>query len=127
MGKIIIADHDRDFREMAIFALRFAGHEAFGASDGGECLRIAKQVKPDLILVEVNMPVIDGYDPCRLLKQDEVTASIPVVLMQSPGQERDAQFGIKECGEDIIFKPIDPDQLTDRVKEWLKRAKKTIP
>ena len=112
---------------MAIFALRFAGHEAFGASDGDECLRIAKRVKPDLILVDVHLPVMDGYETCRLLKQDVVTAAIPVMLMQPPGQEREPQSVIKGCGEDIIIKPINPDRLTDMVNLWLKKAKKAIP
>jgi DNA-binding response OmpR family regulator len=124
MAKIIVADDDRDIRELIIFALRFAGHDAMGAMNGEEVINLAKQNHPELILMDVRMPIMNGYEACKALKADASTASIPVIFLSARGQEADVQAGLKAGGDDYILKPISPDQLTEKVTLILKRAGK---
>ena len=120
MGKILIADGNPDFRELIIFALRFAGYIVSGASSGDECVRMARQFRPDLILMDAHFSDKNGYDACKELKMDDNTASILVILMLEPGMDPKTRAGIGECGVDIMIKPIDPDQLTQKVNSFMK-------
>jgi DNA-binding response OmpR family regulator len=118
--KILIADRDPDFRELIIFSLRFAGYIVLGASSGEECVRAVKQFRPDLILIDANLSGKNGYDACKALKKDDDTASIPVILMLEPRKNSETQAGLEDCGVDVIIKPIDPDQLTQKVNSFMK-------
>ena len=110
LARIIVADHDREFRDLAIFALRFAGHEAVGASDGEECRSLAERTKPDLILMDDNLP-----------RMDVDTGLVRVVLMHSPDQALETHPDDAERGEEIIIKPSDIDQLVRQVNKLLKK------
>ena len=123
MAKILVADDDRDVRELSIFTLRFAGHEVLGASNGEEAINQAKVNNPDLILMDVRMPKMNGYDACKVLKSDPNTSSIPVVFLSARAQESEVQAGLNVGAVDYILKPISPDQLTERVKFHLQKAK----
>jgi CheY-like chemotaxis protein len=110
LSKILIADQNRDFWDLAVFALRFAGHEAVGVSDGEECLRIAKQTKPDLILIDDNLPRLDVD-----------TAAIRVVLMHSTEQHLATHTPGGDGEEEMIIKPVDNiDQLVRQVNSLLR-------
>jgi CheY-like chemotaxis protein len=124
MAKILVADDDRDVRELSIFTLRFAGHEVLGASNGEEAINQAKVNNPDLILMDVRMPKMNGYDACKVLKSDPNTSSIPVVFLSARAQESEVQAGLNVGAVDYILKPISPDQLTEKVKFHLQKAKK---
>jgi CheY-like chemotaxis protein len=123
LAKIIVADNDREFRELAVFALRFAGYKTFGASDGEECCRLSKQTKPDLILIHINLPDMNGYETCKSLKSDLDTASIPVILMATETDKPKAQAGLGESDVTIISKPIGLDQLTEIVHSFIKKGR----
>jgi CheY-like chemotaxis protein len=123
MAKILVADDDRDVRELSIFTLRFAGHEVLGASNGEEAINQAKVNNPDLILMDVRMPKMNGYDACKVLKSDPNTSSIPVVFLSARAQESEVQAGLNVGAVDYILKPISPDQLTEKVKFHLQKAK----
>lgn len=120
MGKILVVSNDRDFRELILFSLRFAGYIDTGTSSGEDCVRVAKQFCPDLILMDVQLPGMNGYLACRAMKLDHDTAPIPVILMMERGENPENQRGIVECGEGIIIKPTDPDQLTRKVISLIK-------
>lgn len=120
MGKILVVSNDRDFLELILFSLRFAGYIDRGSSSGEDCVRVAKQFCPDLILMDVQLPGMNGYLACRVLKLDNETASIPVILMMERGENPDNRGGLDECGEGIIIKPSDPDQLTRKVMSFTK-------
>ena len=122
MAKILVADDDRDVRELSIFTLRFAGHEVLGASNGEEAINQAKLNNPDLILMDVRMPKMNGYDACKVLKSDPNTSSIPVVFLSARAQESEVQAGLNVGAVDYILKPISPDQLTEKVKFHLQKA-----
>jgi CheY-like chemotaxis protein len=119
MAKILIAEDERDIRDLVAFTLRFAGHEVFAASNGEEAVELAPKVNPDLILMDVRMPRMTGYEACKILKADPTLKDIPVVFLSAKGQENEIQQGLASGAEDYLLKPFAPDQLTSRVKAIL--------
>jgi len=116
MAKILIAEDERDIRDLVAFTLRFAGHEVFAASNGEEAVELAPKVNPDLILMDVRMPRMTGYEACKILKEDPNLKDIPVVFLSAKGQENEIQQGLASGAEDYLLKPFAPDQLSSRVK-----------
>ena len=116
MAKILIAEDERDIRDLVAFTLRFAGHEVLVATNGEEAVSMAPQVNPDLILMDVRMPRMTGYEACKILKADPDLKDIPVVFLSAKGQENEIQQGLASGAEDYLLKPFAPDQLTARVK-----------
>ncbi len=121
MAKILIAEDERDIRDLITFTLSYAGYEVIEASNGEEAYALARQTKPNLVLMDVRMPRMTGYDACRALKADEETRDIPVVFLSAKGQESEVQTGLEVGATDYILKPFSPDQLTKRVAEILAR------
>jgi DNA-binding response OmpR family regulator len=116
MAKILIAEDERDIRDLVAFTLRFAGHEVFAASNGQEALEMAPNVSPDLILMDVRMPRMTGYEACKAMKANLDLRDIPVVFLTARGQESEIQQGLEVGAEDYLLKPFAPDQLTARIK-----------
>jgi DNA-binding response OmpR family regulator len=119
MAKILIAEDERDIRDLVAFTLRFAGYEVFVATNGEEAVAMAPQVNPDLVLMDVRMPRMTGYEACRAMKADPDLRDIPVVFLSAKGQESEIQQGLDAGAEDYLLKPFAPDQLTTRVKAIL--------
>jgi DNA-binding response OmpR family regulator len=124
MAKILVADDDREVRELSIFTLRFAGHEVLGASNGEEAIIQAKIHAPDLILMDVRMPKLNGYEACKILKADAILSSIPVIFLSARGDESDVKAGLEAGAVDYIQKPISPDHLVEKVNAQLRKAGK---
>ena len=116
MARILIAEDEPDIRELVAFTLRFAGHEVFATSNGEEALHKASEYIPDIILMDVRMPRITGYDACRAMKADPLLKNIPVVLLSAKGQDSEIQTGLEAGAEEYLLKPFAPDQLTERVR-----------
>jgi CheY-like chemotaxis protein len=119
MAKILIAEDEPDIRDLLAFTLRFAGHEVFAATNGEEAVELAPQVNPDLVLMDVRMPRMTGYEACRMLKANPALKDIPVVFLSAKGQESEIQQGLEAGAEEYLLKPFAPDQLTNRVKAIL--------
>jgi CheY-like chemotaxis protein len=124
MAKILIAEDERDIRELITFTLRYAGHEVTQAANGEEALALAKQTTPELILMDVRMPKMTGYEACRHIKADDALKNIPVIFLSAKGQEAEIQTGLEVGASDYILKPFAPDQLIKRVSEILTANKK---
>jgi DNA-binding response OmpR family regulator len=121
MAKILVAEDERDIRDLIGFTLRYAGHEVVQASNGEEAYALTLQEKPQLVLMDVRMPRMTGYDACRALKANDETKDIPIVFLSAKGQESEVQTGLEAGAVDYILKPFSPDQLTKRVGEILDR------
>jgi CheY-like chemotaxis protein len=121
MPKILIAEDEPDIRELVAFTLRFAGYEVVITSNGAEAVQMATRELPDLILMDVRMPRMTGYDACRIMKADENLKHIPVVFLSAKGQESEIQTGLEAGAEEYLLKPFAPDQLTDRVRSILSK------
>jgi DNA-binding response OmpR family regulator len=121
MARILIAEDERDIRDLITFTLKFSGHDVFAAANGEEALNMAKQLLPDIILMDVRMPRMTGYEACAAMKADPTVAHIPVVFLSAKGQESEVQTGIELGAVEYILKPFAPDQLTERVRVLLKQ------
>jgi CheY-like chemotaxis protein len=119
MARILIAEDEPDIRDLVAFTLRFAGHEVTPTSNGEEAFQQASVVMPDLILMDVRMPKMTGYEACRAMKADPALKDIPVVFLSAKGQDTEIQTGMEVGAEEYLLKPFAPDQLTQRVKEIL--------
>lgn len=119
MAKILIAEDERDIRDLIIFTLRFSGYEVVAASNGEEAIQLAQQEMPDLILLDVRMPRKTGYEACAAIKADEKTKNIPVIFLSAKGQESEIQAGLQAGAVEYLLKPFVPDQLTARIQAVL--------
>jgi CheY-like chemotaxis protein len=119
MTKILIAEDEPDIRELVAFTLRFSGYEVVAASNGEEAVEFARKENPDMILMDVRMPRMTGYDACRVIKADAKLKDIPVVFLSAKGQDNEIQTGLESGAEEYLLKPFAPDQLTQRVQAVL--------
>lgn len=119
MAHILIAEDERDIRELIKFTLTFAGHQISEATNGEEVVAKALELIPDLIMTDVRMPKMTGYEACKAIKADESTKHIPIVILSAKGQDEERDLGIESGADDYIVKPFAPDQLTKRVAEIL--------
>ncbi len=119
MAKILIAEDERDIRDLVSFTLRFAGHEVEAVGNGEEAVEAARQEKPDLILMDVRMPRMTGYEACEKMKADPELDKIPVVFLSAKGQESEIRTGLEAGAAEYLLKPFAPAELTERVGELL--------
>jgi CheY-like chemotaxis protein len=120
MVKILVAEDERDIRELIAFTLRFAGFDVTLAANGAEAVELATEIEPDLVLMDVRMPRMTGYQACAALKKKEETKDLPVIFLSAKGQESEIQEGLEVGAVDYILKPFAPDDLTDQVNRILK-------
>ena len=121
MATIMIADDEPDIRDLVSFTLRFAGHTVIAFSNGAEVVEAAKTAQPDLIMMDVRMPRMTGYEACQALRANPLTAAIPVVLLSAKGQEDEIRTGLESGASEYLLKPFAPMDLSARVNELLAR------
>jgi DNA-binding response OmpR family regulator len=119
MAKILVAEDEKDIRDLVVFALRFAGYDLMSVSNGEEAVQLAREEMPDLILLDVRMPRMSGFDACKILKADRMTASIPIIFLTAKGQETEIRAGLAAGAAEYLLKPFALDDLTQKVKELL--------
>lgn len=118
--KILIVEDEEDMVYAIKLLLECAGYEVIAAGDGQEGLAKARQEKPDLIVLDLMLPKIDGYKVCRMLKFDAKYNKIPIVMFTARAQEKDKEMG-RQVGADLYFtKPFQPEVLLGGIKELLK-------
>ena len=120
MANILIAEDERDIRDLIQFTLMFAGHKITAAANGVEALELAPKVKPDLIMMDVRMPKMTGYEACREMKKIDVIKDVPVIFLSAKGQDEERQTGIEAGAVAYILKPFAPDELTKQIGDILK-------
>lgn len=121
MAHILVAEDERDIRELINFTLTFAGHTITLASNGAEAVEMAQQVNPQLIMMDVRMPKMTGYEACEALKQIEGVKEIPVVFLSAKGQDEEIEIGLSVGAIDYVLKPFAPEQLVQRITEILQK------
>ena len=121
MKKILIADDEAHIRELVAATLGSEKYEIFEASNGKEALNEARSIAPDLVLLDVGMPVMDGIEVCRLLKEAPETTSIRIIMLTAYGQDSDREHGATAGADDYFVKPFSPTALLDKVHEILGR------
>ncbi len=119
--KILVVDDEPFILQMVTSRLTASGYETVTGADGQEALIKARSEKPDLIILDVMMPKMDGYKVCATLKQDTRSQNIPVILFTAKAGEEAQQIGIQDCGADaFIPKPFDAKMLLEKIAELLK-------
>jgi DNA-binding response OmpR family regulator len=120
---VLLVDDEPDALELVGFNLKKAGMDVVTAETGPEALAKAQAVVPDLVVLDVMLPVMDGLEVCRKLRRDSKTAAIPVVMLTAKGAELDRILGLELGADDYVTKPFSPRELVLRVKKLLQRGK----
>ena len=119
MKKILIVDDEQDIVESLKFVLEVSGYTCYTAFNGEEGLRLAKEIIPDLIILDVMMPKINGYKISRLLKYDNKYKDIPIIMVTARSQLEDKMIGEETGVNEYITKPFELDQIVKKVEEYL--------
>ena len=117
--KILLVDDEKDLVETVSFRLDASGYEIIPAYDGKDGFDKARSERPDLIILDLMLPKMDGYKVCRMLKFDEKYKKIPIIMFTARAQDSDIKMGEEVGANAYITKPFDPKVLLDKIKELL--------
>ena len=126
MGKILIVEDEANIRQLVRYNLEKEGFQVMEAADGLQGLRTAQREKPDLVLLDLMLPGMDGLEVCRTLKGAPVTAALPIIMLTAKAEEVDKIIGLELGADDYMTKPFSPRELIARIKAVLRRSQKEI-
>ena len=118
-GRILVVDDEVYIVHILDFSLGMEGYEVVTALDGEQALEKVAQQKPDLIVLDIMMPKLDGYETCKALKGNADTRDIPVILLSAKGRNVDQKVGFEVGADDYITKPFSPRKLVERINSIL--------
>ncbi len=118
-GRILVVDDEIYIVHILDFSLGMEGYEVITALDGEQALEKARAEKPDLIVLDIMMPKLDGYETCKMLKAEADTRDIPVILLSAKGRNVDQKIGFEVGADDYITKPFSPRKLVERINAIL--------
>jgi two-component system, OmpR family, alkaline phosphatase synthesis response regulator PhoP len=121
--RILAVDDEEDIRELVRYNLEKEGFEVSTAESGESALELIRSGRPDLVLLDLMLPGMDGFEVCRILKRNADTSAIPIVMLTAKGEESDIVTGLELGAEDYITKPFSPKVLTARVRSALRRRR----
>ncbi len=117
--KILIIDDEVDLVETVRFPLELEGYQVLVAYNGEEGLQLARKESPDLIILDLMLPKIDGFKVCRFLKFDDKYKHIPIIMLTARSQDKDRLLGKETGADEYITKPFDIDDLLNRIKKYI--------
>jgi len=118
-GRVLVVDDEIYIVHILDFSLGMEGYEVLTALDGEQALEKARNERPDLIVLDIMMPKLDGYETCKALKSDAATKDIPVILLSAKGRNVDQKVGFEVGADDYITKPFSPRKLVERINSIL--------
>jgi DNA-binding response OmpR family regulator len=124
MNKILVVEDDLTLLELLTYNLHRQEYEVVTASNGSQALELAKREKPDLILLDIMLPELDGYDVCRRLRRD---SSVPILMLTCRTEEMDKVMGLEVGADDYMTKPFSLKELFARIRALLRRAQSPLP
>ena len=124
MGKILIVEDEANIRQLVRYNLEKEGFQVMEAADGLQGLRTAQKEKPDLVLLDLMLPGMDGLEVCRTLKGAPATSALPIIMLTAKAEEVDKIIGLELGADDYMTKPFSPRELTARIKAVLRRSQK---
>ena len=129
MGKILIVEDEANIRQLVRYNLEKEGFQIIEAVDGLQGVKLAKIEKPDLVLLDLMLPEMDGLEVCRNIKGNTGTSSLPIIMLTAKSEEIDKVIGLELGADDYMTKPFSPRELVARVKAVLRRSQKdtTLP
>ena len=119
--KILVVDDQVDLVKTIKFTLELEQYEVLVSYNGEDALKQARKENPDLILLDIMLPKLDGYKVCRLLKFDEHYKHIPILMMTAKTQEKDKLLGKETGADEYIIKPFDMNELVEKIKAYLNK------
>jgi phosphate regulon transcriptional regulator PhoB len=122
-SRVLIVEDEPDIRELVVHHLKREGYQVSAAASGEEALRQVFASPPDLVLLDLMMPAMDGLEVCRRLRQDPATAGLPIVMLTAKGDEVDRVIGLEIGADDYVVKPFSPKELLARVRAVLRRSR----
>lgn len=122
--KILVIDDQKEVRDLVEASLRDGGFEIFKASGGREGIQIAKNTRPDIIILDIMMPNFDGIATCKILKRNPITKKIPVIFLTAKHGKEDVKAALQAGGKDYVMKPFSPDDLLERIQKWMQEQEK---
>src|SRR5262245_46265233 len=122
-GRVLIIEDEPDIRELLAFHLEREGYQVFKARNGVDALRQIRLSPPDVVLLDLMLPEMDGLEVCRRLRRDIATARLPIVMVTAKGDELDRVLGLELGADDYIVKPFSPKEVVARVRAVLRRAR----
>jgi DNA-binding response OmpR family regulator len=124
ISKLMLVEDDPDIQKVARMSLKMRGvGDVVVANNGEECLAMVGEVRPDVILLDVMMPKLDGYETCRRLKENPETSGIPVIFLTAKAQHFEMKKGIEAGGLGYLIKPFDPMTLHEQIQALLEQQK----
>ena len=120
MPKILVVDDEPDAIELIKFNLKAAGYEVVTAADGEEALKKARSLLPDLIILDLMLPEVDGLEVCKILRRDQRVSATPILMLTAKAAEIDRVLGLELGADDYVTKPFSPRELVLRVKRLLR-------
>lgn len=117
--RILLADDEEDIKTVVKMFLESQGYEVVTAYDGLDALEKASSEKPDLILLDIMMPLLDGFEVCKKLKENEQTAKIPILILSAAAHIDSVNRGLKAGAVDYIIKPFEPEKLREKIEQVL--------
>lgn len=118
--KILLTDDEANIVRVVTARLKAHGYEVIAAADGEEALQLARREKPDLLLLDILLPRLDGFKVCQQLKADASWKQVPIVLFSAKTQDIDRQIGLESGADAYISKPFQPDLLIQTIQDLLK-------
>ena len=118
---VLVADDDVDALGVVAFGLERLGYKVIRAHDGEEALKVVLEGRPDIAILDVMMPKVNGYDLVRMIRSSEEVDDLPIVLLTARAGEFDRRFGFEVGADEYVRKPFSPKELEDRVDELLAR------
>lgn len=122
---VLVVEDDADIREVQEYNLQREGYDVLTAGDGDEALETVRERRPDLVLLDLMLPGMDGVEVCREMRASESTESIPVIMVTAKDTESDVVLGLGVGADDYLTKPFSPRELLARVKAVLRRTRRT--
>lgn len=126
-GRILIIDDEENIRELLKYNLQKEGYDILEAADGLAAVSMTKQEKPDLLVLDLMLPGLDGLEVCRTLKSNQDTAAIPIIMLTAKNEEVDKVLGLELGADDYLTKPFSTRELVARIKAVLRRSVKESP
>lgn len=122
-SRVLIVEDEPDIRGLLAFHLEREGYQVVKSSTGADALRQVRARPPDLVLLDLMLPEMDGLEVCRRLRQDPATAPLPIVMLTAKGEEVDRVLGLELGADDYIVKPFSPKEVVARIRAVLRRSR----
>jgi CheY-like chemotaxis protein len=122
MGKILVADDDVDVRTLVVLKLESSGHSVVSVENGSEAVRTCRELQPDLVVLDLMMPGMNGLEACAEIRADPIVARTPIILLTARAQAADVDAGMAVGVDEYVTKPFSPRELASRVDSLLARG-----